>query len=198
MDSTIYALNKSNNVTTIYNPSPMPSFQEVKDFPWDKIDWLIVNETEAEDLYKIFSGHESTVNLGKSCSEILLLLSAQPALATTNVICTLGKDGVLAFIPAFHQQQSEDHAPSFIQLPAAVLQGTTRDTTGAGDCFTGYFVQGLMEFGPQAKPGHGIEESDIVNILKTCVQAAGICVERPGTIDSVPTMLEVKTRLLGR
>lgn len=170
MESTIYALLKFDNATTIYNPSPIPSFQEIKDFPWDKIDWLIVNESEAEDLYNILSGHGSTVSLGKPGSDILMLLSAQPVLATTNIICTLGKDGVAAFIPAFHRQNLENCEPSIIQLPAAVLQGTVRDTTGAGDCFTGYFVQGLMEFGPQAKPGYGIGESDIVSILKICVQ----------------------------
>ncbi|KAG6902151.1 hypothetical protein C0995_003625 [Termitomyces sp. Mi166 len=169
MESTLYALNNSNDATTIYNPSPMPSSKEINEFPWDKVDWLIVNEGEAEDLYRVLSGHGSTTSLEKSPKEVLLLLSAQPALVTTNIICTLGKDGVIAFVPAFHRTK-RDHVPSFIHLPAAVLKGSVRDTTGAGDCFTGYFVQGLMEFGPQAKPRHGIEESDIVNILKTCVQ----------------------------
>ncbi|KAG5353130.1 hypothetical protein C0989_010152 [Termitomyces sp. Mn162] len=172
MECTLYALNNSVNAITVYNPSPMPSSQEINEFPWDKVDWLIVNEGEAEDLYKVLSGHGSS--FGEPPSEILLLLSAQPALATTNIICTLGKDGVVAFIPAFHRQKQEynHNTPNFIRLPAAVLQGTIRDTTGAGDCFTGYFVQGLMEFGPQATPGHGIRESDIVSILMTCVQVS--------------------------
>ncbi|KAH0578309.1 hypothetical protein H2248_003933 [Termitomyces sp. 'cryptogamus'] len=172
MECTLYALNNSVNAITVYNPSPMPSSQEINEFPWDKVDWLIVNEGEAEDLYKVLSRHGSS--FGESPSEILLLLSTQPALATTNIICTLGKDGVVAFIPAFHRQKQEHNhnTPNFIRLPAAVLQGTIRDTTGAGDCFTGYLVQGLMEFGPQATPGHGIRESDIVSILMTCVQVS--------------------------
>ncbi|KAG6853359.1 hypothetical protein C0991_005033 [Blastosporella zonata] len=149
----------------------MPAAQEIKSFPWDKVDWLIVNEGEAEGLYHTLSSIESSTGHTGTPKEILSLLSARPELQKTNIICTLGKDGVMAFIPTFHQQGSSEHDSfSFLHIPAAVLQGTVRDTTGAGDCFTGYFVQGLMEFGSQAVPGRGIEERDVENILKTCVQ----------------------------
>ncbi|KAG6810183.1 hypothetical protein H0H92_012974 [Tricholoma furcatifolium] len=191
MESTLHALCTSNAIT-IYNPSPMPSPQQLCVFPWEKVDWLIVNEGEAEDLYTALSGTKLSA---ESPEQILSLLASLPALKTTNVICTLGSAGVLAFIPAFHREQNNKTIASPIRLPAAVLRGTTRDTTGAGDCFTGYFVQGLMGFGPHARPGHGIEVDDVVDILKVCVQAAGMCVERPGTIDSVPTMDEVKARM---
>ncbi|KAG5636848.1 hypothetical protein H0H81_006641 [Sphagnurus paluster] len=201
-ESTLYALNNSRNATTIYNPSPMPSVDEIRGFPWNKVDWLIVNEGEAEDLYNAL--HEansvriagsSPPEISRSHHELLVLLSAQPAFLTTNIICTLGKDGVLAFIPAFHRPKTAHETPSFMQLPAATLQGDVRDTTGAGDCFAGYFVQGLMEFGPHAKVGREISEQDLARILKTCVQAAGMCVERQGTIDSIPTRAEVDARM---
>ncbi|KAG6819784.1 hypothetical protein H0H93_008699 [Arthromyces matolae] len=164
LESTIYALNNSGSATTIYNPSPMLSSSEITEFPWEKIGWLIVNAGEARDLYTAFSKHGP---LETSPGETLLLLSALPALQATNIICTLGKDGVTAFIPAFHRTGSGE---PFIRLPAAELRGTVRDTTGAGDCFTGYFVRGLMDFGPEAKPGNGITESDIVEVLKACVE----------------------------
>ncbi|KAG6908924.1 hypothetical protein DXG01_002703 [Tephrocybe rancida] len=170
-ESTLYALNNSNGAITIYNPSPMPSAQEINNFPWGKVDWLIVNEGEAKDLHTALSGLDLLPgNQAKSPMEVLPLLSACPALATTNIICTQGKDGVSAFIPAFHGRNTGHGTPSFLHVPAAVLQGTVRDTTGAGDCFTGYFVQGLMELGSQAKPEHGMAEQDLTSILKACVQ----------------------------
>ncbi|KAF8068616.1 Ribokinase-like protein [Lyophyllum atratum] len=199
-ESTLYALNNSKNTTTIYNPSPVPSTDQIKDFPWSKVDWLVVNEGEAEDLYNALcdpEGHHTHPKSGapRSHRELLSILSAQPAFATTNIICTLGKDGVLAFIPSFHRPKTAHEAPSFMHFPAATLHGTIRDTTGAGDCFTGYFVQGLMQFGPHARVGREIREQDIAKILKICVQAAGMCVERQGTIDSIPTRSEVEARM---
>lgn len=70
-----------------------------------------------------------------------------------------------------------------------------------------------MEFGPQARVGDEIQEQDVATILKTCVQvwsvfpfhviylniylqAAGMCVERQGTIDSIPARSEVEARML--
>jgi ribokinase len=56
-----------------------------------------------------------------------------------------------------------------MHLPAARLMGDVKDTTGAGDCFTGYFLQGLMEYGPRGKVGEDIREYEVARILKTCV-----------------------------
>jgi len=176
----------------ILNPSPLPSADEIREFPWQKVDWLVVNETEAEGLYLSMLGTEGTPSPSLSTREVLILLSAQPLFKETNIVCTLGADGVLAFIPTFHRPIT----PSFIYLPAARLQGEIRDSTGAGDCFTGYFVQGLMEFGPHAVVGKDIKELDITRILKRCVYAAGMSVEKPGTIDSFPTRGEVEERLM--
>ncbi|KAF9456041.1 Ribokinase-like protein [Collybia nuda] len=196
MDSTLYALKNAQNTTIIFNPSPLPSTKEIAGFPWHKVDWLIVNEGETRDLYEALFGHgNSGTTSTMSNRKLIASLSAQSAFASTNIICTLGKDGVLAFIPTFHRRNTMDGSPSFLQLPAAKLQGHVRDTTGAGDCFTGYFVQGLMEHGPHAKVGREIQEHDIVCILKICVQAAGMCVEREGTIDSIPTRAEVDVRM---
>ncbi|RDB30771.1 Ribokinase [Hypsizygus marmoreus] len=175
MVSTLYALNNARNRVTIYNPSPLPTVDQISDFPWHKVDWLIVNEGEALDLYNALSESDNdSAHTSRSNRELIAILSAQAPLATTNLICTLGKDGVLAFIPAFHRPKTAHEAPSFMHFPAAKLQGSVRDTTGAGDCFTGYFVQGLMEFGPHAKVGKEIREHDIARILKVCVTAAGI------------------------
>ena len=165
MQSTQYALQNARNATVILNPSPLPSADEIRKYPWHKVDWLIVNETEAEGLYLFTSGTEGAPSPSMSPREVLTLLSAQPLFEETNIVCTLGADGVLAFIPTFHRPMTT----SFIYLPAAILQGEIRDSTGAGDCFTGYFVQGLMEFGPNAVVGKDIKEVDITRILKRSV-----------------------------
>jgi len=191
IQSVHYALQNARNTTVILNPSPLPSADEIRDFPWHKVNWLIVNEAEAEGLYQSMSGMGAPAP-SMSTREVLILLSAQPLFKETNIVCTLGADGVLAFIPTFHRPISDG---SFIYLPAARLQGEIRDSTGAGDCFTGYFVQGLMEFGPNAVVGKNIKELDIRRILKRSVYAAGMSVEKSGTIDSIPTRDEVEERI---
>jgi len=196
MQSTYYALYNARNATVILNPSPLPSPSEIRELPWHKVDWLIVNEAEAEGLYLSMSGTEETPP-SMSTRELVTLLSTQPLFNETNIVCTLGADGVLAFIPTFHRRITAHEVPSFIYLPAARLQGEIRDSTGAGDCFTGYFVQGLMEFGPNAVVGKDIKELDIMRILKISVYAAGMSVEKLGTIDSIPTRGEVEERLAG-
>jgi len=171
IQSTHYALQNARNATVILNPSPLPSPDEILGFPWHKVDWLIINEVEAEGLHRSMSGTEGTPP-SMSTQDLLISLSAQPFLKETNIVCTLGADGVLAFIPTFHRPITEGEAPSFIYLPAAILQGEIRDSTGAGDCFTGYFVQGLMELGPDAVVGKDIKELDITRILKICVHVS--------------------------
>ncbi|KDR80478.1 hypothetical protein GALMADRAFT_136953 [Galerina marginata CBS 339.88] len=193
--STYYALQNAKNATVIMNPSPLPSAAEIRDFPWGKVDWLIVNEAEARELYQATAGSRAKAPGSLSTRELVFLLSAEPSFSTTNIVCTLGGDGVLVFVPRFHRPKTEHEAPSFLYLPAAKLLGDVRDTTGAGDCFTGYFVQGLMELGANAEVGNHINEHDIAQILKTCVHAAGMCVEQKGTIDSIPTRAQVEERM---
>ena len=169
-----YALDNARNATIIYNPSPLPSDQELSRFPWSKIDWLIVNESEATGICRSLNRSRANTTANMSTRELVFLLSAHPSFATTNIICTLGGDGVLAFIPTFHRPKTAHEAPSFMHLQAARLQGEIRDTTGAGDCFTGYFVQGLMEFGPYAKVGKTVREQEIARILKMSVYVSAI------------------------
>lgn len=185
MDSTHYALQNARNATVILNPSPLPSPSEIREFPWHKVDWLVVNEAEAEGLYFSISGTEGTLSPSVSTRQLLISLSAHPLFKETNVVCTLGADGVLAFIPTFHRPITVDEGPSFIYLPAARLQGDIRDSTGAGDCFTGYFVRGLMEFGPNAMLGKDIKELDIIRILKISVYVSSVLISSASILDKL-------------
>ncbi|KAK0463203.1 Ribokinase-like protein [Desarmillaria tabescens] len=70
----------SKPLSTIFNPSPMPSKAQLLQFPWDKLTWLIVNEGEASDLVDILlpsptspvSSNESYASLSASPSILQL------------------------------------------------------------------------------------------------------------------------------
>jgi len=181
--STQYALENAHSVIIIVNPSPLPSPAEVDSFPWWKVDWLILNAGEAEGLYQAAIGQ---VDRTWSSKELLQSLASLGPFSKSSIVCTLGALGVMAVIPPVEQEGSR----TLIHVPAARLQSNVCDTTGAGDCFTGYFVGELMQHGPG-----GLTKEAVEDMLKVAVQAAGICVERPGTIESIPHAREVKERM---
>lgn len=152
--------------------------QEIVRFPWTKVDWLIVNHIEARSLLESLSLDVAPEDV----KEILRKLADQPVLARTRIVCTLGADGVMASVPGI---------PA-VFVPAAPLQGPVVDTTGAGDTFAGYFVAELMSLGRQE-----VEEADVVRLLRVATRAAAMCVERAGTVDSMPMAEEVERRFGG-
>lgn len=185
----------THGIVTIFNPSPMPSDAQLHSFPWTKLSWLIVNQGEAENLLRVIG--EDSINQGNEAGyhadwpnddalrvafSTFNRLSHSRALASTAIVCTLGAAGVLASI----QTPKET-----FYLPAATLQGDVRDTTGAGDCFTGYFVADLMQFG-NGQPSN----AEMVELLRLSAQAAGMCVERNGAMESIPERTVVEARLL--
>lgn len=83
------------------------------------------------------------------------------------VLLTLGKHGCT-------YESSEGR-----RYRAAAVATDVVDTTAAGDTFTGYFLSGIA-------CGLPVEET-----LKLATQAAGICVSRPGALDSIPMAAEL-------
>jgi hypothetical protein len=77
-------------------------------------------------------------------------------LVSTGIVCTLGAAGILASICGLKE---------ILFFSAAALEGSVRDTTGAGDCFSGYFVAGLMEY----RKNH-LSKDEAVELLRLCVQ----------------------------
>jgi len=181
-------------IVTVMNPSPLPTAEQTREFPWGKLSWLIVNEGEAKDLLKSVGEPDSVDAIelvippeGAPGHRTLILsahaigskLSSHPTFKGVNIICTLGSVGLIAFVSSV-----QDAGGQALYLPAVKLNGPVVDTTGAGDCFTGYFVSGLMGL----KPCH---KEDLVGVLNVSIKAAGICVQRRGTIDSIPLGGEV-------
>src|SRR6266478_765195 len=156
-------------IVTIFNPSPMPADAELHTFPWVALSWLIVNEGEAEGLLHVISRNprnhdveeEYPVNWPddnnlRLAFSTLNKLRHSERLVSTGVVCTLGAAGVLASICGLKE---------ILYLPATALEGNVRDTTGAGDCFTGYFAAGLME-SRNKQPS----KNEAVELLRLCVQ----------------------------
>lgn len=168
----------------------MPSDDELRAFPWDKLTWLIVNEGEASDLYSVLADSSATSDASGSVSDVggsgfasdggkaYTALTAYPKvlqlasrIPKTNIVCTLGSAGVLALV---RTASSSHSSPEIIFLPAAKLQGGKPvDTTGAGDCFTGYMVAGLMQLRERSGTGELTKEG-VEGVLKRCVQVCCI------------------------
>ncbi|GAW04130.1 ATP-binding protein [Lentinula edodes] len=159
------AAEASPSTVTVFNPSPVPSDAEIKEFPWDKITWLIVNEREASDICQALFSGAPHINVPGS--------------------------GVLALVPSL-QDSTASSEP--ILLPAAKLQDGVVDTTGAGDCFTGYLVAGLMKMHDERSKV--LQRKEVISILKRCVQASGMCVEKRGALESIPHAKDVDTRAI--
>lgn len=144
----------ANGVVSVFNPSPMLSPEELRAFPWDCLSWLIVNEGELLDLLQAMriagsSAAGPSADLRETAKrDMLALRNAQGFSSSVGIICTLGAQGVLC-LPS--------GATDAMYLPAGKLEDKVRDTTGAGDCFAGYFVAGLMR------------NESVEDALKTCL-----------------------------
>jgi ribokinase len=154
---------------TVFNPSPIPADAELHAFPWAALSWLIVNEGEADSLLRMIGGNPGNHKVEEGypinwpddnnlrlAFSTLNKLRHRERLVSTGIVCTLGAAGVLASICGLKE---------ILYFPAAALEGNVRDTTGAGDCFTGYFVAGLME-----SRNSQLSKDEAVEVLRLCVQ----------------------------
>jgi ribokinase len=145
----------SAGIASIFNPSPMPTDAELRDFPWHYLTWLIVNEGELADLLKAVDG-EQEVNKERGdfapARKMMRSFASAEGRAGLGLICTLGARGILYLGPG-------ERVAGY--LPAAKVVNGVVDTTGAGDCFTGYFAAGLMR------------DEDLETTLQTCLTVSG-------------------------
>jgi ribokinase len=90
-----------------------------------------------------------------------------------TIVVTLGADGCAVL-------RDGDPTELVSAIPAQVV-----DTTGAGDTFTGVLAAAIAE-------GAGV-----VSAARRAVVAAGLSVERPGAVPSIPTRAEIDARQAG-
>ncbi|MCC5805620.1 MAG: ribokinase [Opitutales bacterium] len=108
---------REDGLTVWFNPAPM--HPAVSDYPFEAVDWLLVNETEGGSL----SGAETPDSIVET------LRNRFPHL---SVVLTLGGEGVIVV--------SDGVA---LRIPAERVSAV--DTTAAGDTFIGFFVAAVMD-----------------------------------------------------
>ena len=146
--SYIIASASERGLTICLNPAPFGP--QVRAYPLEWVDVLIVNETEATGL----AGASTLAALAALCPH-------------AQIVLTLGAAGV-----QYRSPTEEFH------LPAPQVEAV--DTTGAGDTFIGYFLQGLTA------------DMTARDAMARAVQAAALCVTRPGAMDSIPAADELE------
>lgn len=113
---------KEKHIPLAFNPSPYSA--ELDQFPFNAVDYLLINETEGNQI----SGLQDPQEIADS------LLEKYPRM---RVVLTLGGDGVY-------------YADAQQKIRQEAFEVDAVDTTGAGDTFTGFFL-GLMMQGYEVK-----------------------------------------------
>ena len=141
----------------VLNPSPMN--EKIKALPLAFVDYFILNEIEAKALLE-------QENIAKTDGEGLIRRLAE-RFPGAVVLLTLGADGAM-----YLDQKENLYQPAY-SVPV-------KDTTAAGDTFTGYFMAGLLK---------GLTKAEC---MQMAAKAAAIAVSRPGAAPSIPTWAEVE------
>lgn len=195
-----YAKEKvKNHVTTIFNPSPMLSKEQVEKFPWKMIDVLVVNEGESIDLLRVLQPDAAksleSLSEGQDRSTRVLqtLSSVEQLQGTAWVVLTRGGAGVMANVLL-----SENDKRQLFNVPPFKPKHV-RDTTGAGDTFAGNLVAALMGLNVDVDEGlmtsaRPKQAKFVEEALKWASKAASLACEKEGAMQSIPTAQEVKAR----
>lgn len=154
INSIEYIIKKACNIGMFVVLNPSPINQKLLDIGFKNIDFLIMNESEAKNITK-------EENIDKIIKKIK---NDYPKM---KVIITLGKKGSIYFDEKIRYYQD-------------IYPTESIDTTGAGDCFTGYFLGTYVKF------------KDIKIALKYASCAASLSVRKKGASGSIPKKEEVE------
>lgn len=147
------------NVYIVLNPSPFD--HKILECDLNKVDLFVLNEIEGSQI----SGADSNDPRG-------ILDRLRESFPKTDVLLTLGKRG--------SYYMSAQTGERFFQ---DIVSCKEVDTTAAGDTYTGYFLNGL------------INGDDISVCMKKAATASSITVSRPGAAPSIPCFSEVEELL---
>ena len=146
------------------NPSPME--RAVKDLPLSLVDVFLVNEIEAAELIREFSGKEAEASDPCALTEGLSRIFPEAV-----VILTLGEKG------SVYISKEKTFSQKAYKVKAV-------DTTAAGDTFTGFLMAGLLS-------GESPEEA-----MEEAAKASAIAVTKKGAAPSIPSRAEVQAAIL--
>jgi ribokinase len=155
------------------------------------VDYLIVNELEAVQLYKQISKSSSEDDKKDISVRDLLTFISNEFKQLIGIIITLGSGGLYAL---YKPKQKMFNLPAF---KAKVL-----DTTGAGVTFIGYFISSIVR---NLKHRRSVDlnvsamnlptEEIFLNALKEATVAAGLAVSQLGAMESIPSYSDVQAML---
>ena len=145
---------KTRGMRIALNPSPWN--ERAKTLPLTLADILFVNEIEGAGLAGLENGASTEKILNSLCS----------IFPETEIVLTVGKEGA-------------HYGLGKIRARGKGFDVQVVDTTGAGDCFSGYFIA-------SRENGKSVQES-----LDIACKAASITVSRKGAMESIPFWKEV-------
>lgn len=138
----------------VLNPSPMN--EKIMALPLEAVDIFMLNEVEAAQL--LGSGAED--------GSFELAGGLRRRFPQAVIVLTVGGDGAI-------------YTDSSTQFAQCAFRVDVRDTTAAGDTFTGFFLGGLIS-------GQSPRQA-----MRQAAAAAAIACSRPGAAPSIPTAEEV-------
>lgn len=150
---------KARGLITVFNPAPFD--ETVCCYPFEFVDVLIVNQTEAAGI------------IGKSASDTGLMTALNERFPNQVILLTLGAEGVLYRLPS-----EEVEAIAGFKVNAV-------DTTGAGDTFVGFAMKAVADYFAKR------DATRFKTLLRQAVAAAALSVTHDGAVASIPTMHEV-------
>ncbi|CAK5262233.1 unnamed protein product [Mycena citricolor] len=123
------------NIASVFNPSPMPSAEELLHFPWNDLTWLVVNNGEMREICVALglAIPPALPSAAVDCARVLLHLLAKHT-PKTKIVCTSAVMGC-----------SQDWARKTGLRARRQATRIKSRYDGCGDCFTGYLVAGLMD-----------------------------------------------------
>lgn len=148
-----YIINKAYEKEMIIALNPSPYVKEINNLPFKKISYLILNESEG----MCITGEN---DIGDVVEKLKLLMP------DGKIILTLGGDG------AIFTDKNET-----VSVPAFKVNAV--DTTGAGDTFTGYFLNSYLN------------GSDAYTALTRASAASAVVVCKNGAAETIPDNKDV-------
>lgn len=143
---------KKKGLTVAFNPSPF--VPEIKDCPFECVDFLFVNEQEGN----LLTGETEPRRITEK------LLKLNPAM---KILLTLGADG------AVYADEND-----FVFCPAFRVKA--QDTTGAGDTFTGYALKELLS---GAAPADAIRTASAASAIAVTKKGAAETIPSPRQVE---------------
>ncbi|KAI1301146.1 hypothetical protein EDD11_005794 [Mortierella claussenii] len=172
---------KERDMIICFNPSPM-STELPKEYPLHLVDYLLINEIEAQGLYSFLTSPKGSDPDSVSSSSHITASESFPVLEKaygqiSGIIITLGGDGLVA---RFRINEEDEKLKEFRM---GIVKSTVVNTTGAGDTFTGYFVANLVR---KQVEGQRFSEEQLQAALQEASHAASLAVGKEGAMDSIP------------